>query len=118
MDIKISEDKKRLFAKNIWAIPNKLLLQREIEQRFNEETDNSDFIKIFDRVWEKHLKRSIEKSELCDFDFVRSKISSNSLIHADSKQEHRTFRVKELDLDFIVQLNTKSSNNPELTQIW
>ena len=114
MNIVIEKETKIRLSKSRWAIPNKLLSDRYSEER--QKMNDNQLIKMFDQIWEAFLEKAIISAEVCDVNFVKTKLSNNELKFMDSQQKHYTFRLK--NLDFITQLKLLSHNKYELNQLW
>ncbi|WP_414546048.1 hypothetical protein [Nostoc sp. CCY0012] len=121
MQIHISTETKTRLANFKYAIPNKLIEDEEAERRRPSSTSpltKEELIKIFDRVWEHYIHFSLENAQPCEAQFAFDKIGKPYCHHVDYNQEHRSFRIHKLNLEFIAQLKILSKDNYELTQLW
>lgn len=116
MQINADNRTKVRLAQSQYAFPNKLLRAEEAERR--KQMSDDELVKLFERIWESYLKPAVETAESCDVHFVRSKLKEKSQSFVDNSQEHRAFRLKDINLEFIVQLKPNLAREYELTQIW
>ncbi|MBD1903953.1 hypothetical protein NDI37_23785 [Funiculus sociatus GB2-A5] len=116
MQINISDQTKSKLVRQKYALPDQLF---EDEVAVNRQKLSSEkLIKIFDQIWEKTLKYAVETAEVCEAKKAYERIPDYSRKHFNDNQEHREFRLKELNVEFIVQLLPLSNKEYELTDIW
>ena len=116
MQINISDQTKSKLARQKYALPDQLFEDEVAVNRQN--LSSEELIKIFDYIWEKTLKYAVERAEVCEAKKAYERIPEYCKIHFKHNQEHREFRLKELNVEFIVQLLPLSNKGYELTDIW
>ncbi|MDB5339504.1 MAG: hypothetical protein JWN70_5123 [Planctomycetaceae bacterium] len=116
MIIEVSEDVKRNLAR---FGPNKLFGD-DVDER-KKLTDEQE-IALFDRVWKAKLEAAIQSAERCDSDEAKQRLTFSQQQYFRASQEHRSFRMQQLNAEFVVQLLPSEGNNfkdtYELTQLW
>lgn len=112
MGISVSDSTKHLLAR---YGPNKLF-GNDIDER--RELDQAAGITLFDRVWKERLERLIMDAEACDSQEAYPRLTESQQQYFDFDQQHRAFRVKELNAEFIAQLLDHGNGDLELTQFW
>lgn len=112
MPIKIEDQHKIRIAK--WGA-NKLF--GDPDKRKNEMSDEQ-LIKLFDSVWDGILKSAVISADNCDSNEAYERISVKERNFFDFGQEHRQFRLKDLNVEFIAQLESLPDSEQSLTQLW
>lgn len=112
MIIKIEDEQKIRIAK--WGA-NKLFGDPDKRKL---EMSNDDLVKLFDKVWEQTLQRAVTTADTCNSQEAFARLSDREKSYFDFDQKHRQFRLKDHNIEFIVQLRATSEDNPELTQLW
>ena len=114
MTIQVEDEQKVLLAK---FGANKLF--GDDPDKRQKEMNKDDLIKLFDQIWDSTLKRSVITAEVCDAKEAYDRLSTQEQKkYFDFKQQHRQFRLKDLNIEFIAQLNSISHANWTLTQLW
>jgi hypothetical protein len=112
MPIKVEDQHKIRIAK--WGA-NKLF--GDPDKRKNEMNDEQ-LIKLFDRVWNVTLEHAVLSADVCDANEAYERISAKERNFFDFEQEHRQFRLKDLNVEFIAQLESLADDEQSLTQLW
>lgn len=95
--------------------PNKLFGE-DIDVR--EKFSDIDAMHRFNNVWDRTLERLVIYSDKCSSNDASSRLTSSQKSFFDLSQEHRSFRVQSMNLEFIVQLLSTKDGNYEMTQFW
>lgn len=113
MNITVSDDVKSTLAK---YGPNKLFGD-DVDDR--KKLPHLDAVRLFNRVWNTVLAVAIETAEKCDSDDAKQRLTFSQQQYFKSSQEHRSFRMQNLNAEFIVQLaRGEGDHTYELTQLW
>lgn len=112
MAISVADKKKCLLARKG---PNKLFGD-DIDER--QALGELAAIKLFDEVWQRKLERLVSTANISDSEEAYARLTQNKQQFFNFEQEHRDFRAKELNAEFIVQLAEKGGDDYELTQLW
>lgn len=114
MIIRVEDEQKVVLAK---YGANKLF--GDDPDKRQKEMSKDDLTKLFDQVWDNTLKRVVMTAEVCDAKEAYDRLSTQEQKkYFDLKQQHRQFRLKDLSIEFIAQLNSISPDNWTLTQLW
>jgi len=116
MSIHVADHTKFLLARRG---PNKLFGENIDERR---ELSDHDALRLFSGVWQQSLERAITNASRCDSYDAHGRIKSSEQEEFDFSQEHRMFRIQEVNAEFVVQLNStfdsQGNANSELTYLW
>jgi hypothetical protein len=110
MAISVADKRKILIAKQG---PNKLFGDPDKRQR---EFGNQELLDLFDQVWNRILERAVNQADVCDSKEVPKRLTAMQVKYFDSEQEHRQFRLKEME--FVAQLSPLDNDRYALTQLW
>jgi len=86
------------------------------DKRRKEMTDQ-ELITLFDSVWEDRLRRAIVTASKCQSTEAIERLTPSQRNYFDHKNEHRQFRLNDLNVEFVVQLE-KTDNSEKLNQLW
>ncbi|MBD1879844.1 hypothetical protein [Coleofasciculus sp. FACHB-T130] len=116
MQINISDQTKCKLARQKYALPDQLFEDEVAVNR--QKLSDEKLIKNFDTIWEKTLRLAVDRAEKWESEKAYERIPEYSRKYFKSDQEHRVFRLKELDVELIVQLLPLSDKEYDLTDIW
>jgi hypothetical protein len=110
MTITVEDGTKCMLAK---YGPNKLFGD-DIDER--KKLDDGPAIQIFNSVWQNKLERAVKMADPCDSDYAYERLTNRQQNYFDHHQEHRSFRLQELNAEFLVQLDPQEDGDYILTQ--
>lgn len=93
------------------AGPNKLFGDYDKRQSMKD----PELTSIFDRRWNSDLQPAIESAQVCAAEEAKRRLADNQIKYFDPDQEHRTFRLQEMELVAQVQ---QAKGKSLLTQLW
>jgi hypothetical protein len=116
MSIQVEEPYKVIFARVLG--PNKLFEgYANVDQR--KRMSDQELAAIFDRVWESRLKEAVSRADVYESSQqAYERLPERYRQYFEFDQEHRYFRLQDLNIDFIAQLKKSDENGWKLTQLW